>query len=167
MTLQEPYALSVGIQEPAPGRATFKSVQDCIQTCDDMGVACSGITVLTTVKPTAVGPTCAIIKADTQPGVSKRTMIRADLDRLIIPSSLLCPSGYTPDAEGLTKCTPVTTPAVVSLFLRAPGSCSDSLTSSVRTSLYKFLSNPDTAYGELCWEGRVAVMHVNNATGGP
>jgi hypothetical protein len=152
--LQEHLAEAVGIQKlPSDvvsglDRTTFTSVKDCLTACDDAGDKCSGITVLSTVEPNAIGATCMFVTANTDPGVFKRTMIRADLNRLIFPSTFLCPSGYTSDANGITPCTPFSTPVVVLLFMRAQGSCSADLIASVRTGLLKFLQDPLSAFGE-------------------
>ena len=105
--------------------------------------------MLSTVAPVDIGKTCMFVTANTQPGVYKRTMIRADVNRLIFPSSFLCPSGYTADANGVTPCAPNTAPVVVMLFMRAQGSCAD-LVTSVRNSLLAFLSDPNQAFGEYC-----------------
>jgi hypothetical protein len=58
------------------------------------------------------------------------------------------PSGYTQDPTGAMPCTPMTTPAVVYVILRAQQACSQDLIDSVRTSLLNFLTNPNTAFGE-------------------
>lgn len=153
--LQEHLAEAVGIQKlPSDvvsglDRNSFTSVKDCLTACDDAGDKCSGITVLSTVEPNAIGATCMFVTANTEPGVFKRTMIRADLGRLIFPSAFLCPSGYTSDINGITPCAPNTAPVTVLLFMRAAGSCSDSLIASVRTSLLRFLQSPTLAFGEL------------------
>jgi hypothetical protein len=92
-----------------------------------------------------------LVTANTQPGVMKRTMIRADVNRLIFPSAFLCPSGYgTTGANGITPCTPLTTPVVVLLFMRAATpACGATLIESVRNSMIAFLQDPNQAFGEL------------------
>lgn len=86
---QEAQALAVGIQDPAPGRNTFTSVQDCLTACDNAGDSCAGVTVLSTVESVKIGTTCAFIKANTNPGTFKRTMVRASLNRLTFPTAFL------------------------------------------------------------------------------
>lgn len=81
----------MGKQVPAPDRGNFTSVQQCLTACDNAGTQCSGVTVLSTVAPLQIPKTCMLVQANTDPGVSKRSMIRADLDRLILPSAFLCP----------------------------------------------------------------------------
>lgn len=112
--------------------------------------------MLSTVAPVDIGKTCMFVTANTQPGVYKRTMIRADVNRLIFPSSFLCPSGYTADANGVTPCAPSASPVVVTLFFRTSGTCSADLIASVRNSLLAFLSDPNQAFGECQWSVRAA-----------
>jgi hypothetical protein len=64
-------------------------VGDCLKACDNEGVKCSGVTVLSTVEPLEIGRTCAFVRANINPGLFKRSMIRADLNRLLFPSSFL------------------------------------------------------------------------------
>jgi len=148
MPVQEPQALAVGIQEAAPGRDKFTSVQDCLTACDYAGDQCSGITVLSTVEPVKIGTTCSFVKANTRPGVYKRTMIRADLNRLSLPSMFLCPSGYQ-QSTGSTPCQPMSSPTVVVFSMTATGVCDESTINSVRTALFNFMSNPTNVYGKL------------------
>jgi len=151
MPTQEPQALAVGIQEPAPGRNQFLSVKDCLTACDYAGDQCSGITVLSTVEPVEIGKTCSFVKANTRPGVYKRTMVRADLNRLTLPSMFLCPSGYQ-QSSGFTPCEPMSSPTVVVFSMTATGQCDESTINSVRTALHNFVSNPNNVFGKF---GRV------------
>lgn len=149
---QEKQARAVGIvDENVPNRNTFTSVRDCLQACDDAGSSCAGVTVLSTVEPVDIGKTCAFVRSNNNNGVFKRTMVRADLNRLIFPSPFLCPSGYVQDGTGNAPCTPTTVPAVVQLFMRAtnPGGCTADLISSVRTALLNFMQDPNSAFGEI------------------
>lgn len=87
---QEKQAKAVGIvDENVPGRESFTSVGQCLKACDDAGESCSGITVLSTVAPVDIAKHCAFVKSNNNNGVFKRTMIRADLNRLIFPSPFL------------------------------------------------------------------------------
>lgn len=87
---QEKEARSVGIvDENVPGRGTFTSMRDCLKACDDAGVRCSGITVLSTVAPLDIAKHCAFDRSNNNNRVFKRTMIRADLNRLVLPSAFL------------------------------------------------------------------------------
>lgn len=79
---------------------------------------------------------------------------------------LLCcchsPSGYTQDANQNTPCTPLTTPVVVQLFMRAtsPEGCTTDLINSVRDALIDFLKDPNSAYGECrCAVASSSVLH--------
>lgn len=134
---------------PNVDRLAFTSVKDCLTACDDAGDRCSGITVLSTVNPVDIAKSCKFVTANTNNGVYQRTMIRADLNRLIFPTDFLCPSGYTVDGGGISACQPLTTPTVVVLFLRAEGGCTQQLVSSLQTALERFLSDPTQAFGEL------------------
>jgi hypothetical protein len=60
-----------------------------LTACDNAGDDCAGITVLSTVEPVQIGKSCAFIKADKNPGTFKRTMVRANLNRLSSPSAFL------------------------------------------------------------------------------
>lgn len=82
-----------------------------------------------------------LIEANTQPGVFKRTMIRTDLNRLLLPSSFLCPSGYT-RGDGLIPCEPAPTPTVVILFFSSASTCTPELIASTRQAILAFLSSP-------------------------
>lgn len=95
---------------PNVDHLTFTSVKELIDltACDDAGDRCSGITVLSTVNPVDIAKSCKFVTANTNNGVYQRTMIRADLNRLIFPTSFLCPSGYTVDEGGISACQPLT-----------------------------------------------------------
>jgi hypothetical protein len=87
---QEKEARSVGIvDENVPGRSSFTSLSDCLKACEDAGDRCSGITVLSTVAPLDIAKHCAFVRSDNSNGLFKRTMIRADLNRLVLPSAFL------------------------------------------------------------------------------
>jgi hypothetical protein len=87
---QEKEARSVGIvDENVPGRSAFTSVSDCLRACDDAGDRGSGITVLSTVAALDIAKHCAFVRSDNRNGLFKRTMIRADLNRLVLPSAFL------------------------------------------------------------------------------
>jgi hypothetical protein len=68
----------------------------------------------------------------------------------LAPAFCCSPSGYTQDGDRLLPCSPLTTPEVVYLFLRAGSACSQDLIDSVRSALLDFLTHPDTAFGEQC-----------------
>jgi hypothetical protein len=68
----------------------------------------------------------------------------------LAPAFCCSPSGYTQDGDRLLPCSPLTTPEVVYLFLRAGSACSQDLIESVRSALLDFLTHPDTAFGEQC-----------------
>jgi hypothetical protein len=61
------------------------------------------------------------------------------------------PSGYTQDANQNTPCTPLSTPVVVQLFMRATSAagCTTDLINSVQDALTNFMKDPNSAYGEL------------------
>lgn len=149
--LQEPNALAVGIQVPAPDRDTFTSIQDCLIACDNAGATCAGITALSTVDPSQFAKHCSFITADTQPGRFKRTVVRSDLSHLAFRGVGLCPSGYASNlADSAASCIPATTEQVTVFVLRAQGTCSDATIQSVKDALLAFFSDPSQAYGEWC-----------------
>jgi hypothetical protein len=158
MPLQEENALLVGIQQPAPKRDSFTSVQDCLTACDDDGDKCVGITVLSDLAPLRVGKSCMFIRADTDNGVFKRSMIHTSLNRLALPSAFICPSGMSAP-NGASSCKPITTPQVAVMVLKSTGTCSAATIESVRSAVAAFLSNPNSAHGELsrCLVGLVDV----------
>lgn len=94
-------------------------------------------------------------------------------DMLLCPGTLLLccchsPSGYTQDANQNTPCTPLSTPVVVQLFMRAtsPDGCTTDLINSVRDALTNFMKDPNSAYGErLCAAASSSALHQPTATG--
>lgn len=138
----------MGLQSPAPNRDSFSSVQDCLTACDDDGDECVGISVLSDLAPLRVGKSCMFIRADTSNGVFKRSMVRTSLKRLALPSAFICPSGM--DApNGASSCKPITTLQVAVMVLSSIGTCDAATIESVRSTIFAFLSNPNSAHGEL------------------
>lgn len=143
---QEPYALDVGIQRPAKDAASFISVQDCTKACDDLS-DCAGVTVIMTVEPWNIGTTCRLVFGDTTPGRFKRSMIRADLDRIGFRTTYLCPSGYTIQDDIIT-CTPINTVQAAVFVLTAQGTCDAATIQSVTDAITQFLSDAPSAFGK-------------------
>lgn len=81
--------MAVGEQVPAPNRGNFSSVEQCLAVCDNAGGECVGITVTSNVNPAEIPKSCSLIKANTEPGTFKRTVIRANLGKLNFPSAFL------------------------------------------------------------------------------
>lgn len=81
---QEPKALDVGIQTPAPGAAGMRTVQDCISACDT-DQTCAGVTIQLTSDVTRRATTCQFIRGDATRGTFIRSMTRMDINRLAIP----------------------------------------------------------------------------------
>lgn len=84
----EPAAANIGVQAPAPGAAGFTSVGDCLIACD-MDNACAGVVMQAAATPAQSASSCQVIKGDPRLGVYKRSMTRADVNRLDIPAALL------------------------------------------------------------------------------
>lgn len=143
---QEPYAFDVGIQRPAKDAASFISVQDCTKACDDQS-DCAGVTVLMTVEPWKIGTTCRLVFGDATPGRFKRSMIRADLERIGFRTTYLCPSGYTIQ-EDIITCTPINTVQAAVYVLTAQGTCDAATIQSVKDAITKFLTDATSAFGE-------------------
>lgn len=145
-SLQEPYALDVGIQRPAKDAASFISVQECTRACDDMS-DCAGVTVLMTVEPWKIGSTCRLVFGDATPGRFKRSLVRADLDRIGFRTTYLCPSGFEIQTDIIT-CTPITTVQAAVFVLTAQGTCDAATIQSVKDAITNFLSDETSAFGE-------------------
>lgn len=145
---QEAQALAVGLQEPAPDRDKFDSVEDCLSACDAAGDNCVGVTVLSTVIPAQIPKICAFVKADTEPGTFKRTVIRADLKKLTFPSAFLWPSGTQGSGNYELSCSPITTPQIAVMVLTGLGTCDAATIEAARTAFLNFLSDPSTVFGE-------------------
>jgi hypothetical protein len=145
--VQEEQALAVGIQTAAPGHDQFNSVQDCMKACDDAGDACVGVSFKTTVEQSQIGKTCSFVQADLRPGVFKRSMVRASLQRLTLRLAFLCPSGFVA-SDAASPCKPVETPQAVVLLLTATGTCSAQVIETVKAAFTEFFTNPQTAFGK-------------------
>jgi hypothetical protein len=85
----EPNAMDVGFQTPAPGRDSFMTgyagLQQCLDACDDMSW-CAGITMDMWVGYLTSPRSCNLIRGDTNLGRFLRTVTRADVKRLQVPS---------------------------------------------------------------------------------
>lgn len=108
---QDPNALTVGIQSPAPGASNFTSVDDCARACD-YDSRCAAFIVRERVIKIQTAQTCILVKGNEQPGKFLRTVVRTDADNVGIKATFLCPSGYqvVPDSQ---QCMPITTPQQV------------------------------------------------------
>lgn len=118
-----------------------------------------GITLASTVNPASIPKTCSFVKANTDPGTFKRTVIRADLKRLTFPSAFLCPSGTQGSGSFELSCSPITTPQVAVMVLTGLGTCDAATIEAAKMAFFNFLSNPNTAFGECglsCWAGVLA-----------
>lgn len=85
---QDATASAIGIQSPARGASTFTAMSDCFLACD-YDNTCAGVVVDSTVDFTARPKTCRLVKGSTQVGVFKRSMVRADINRLQPPAGLM------------------------------------------------------------------------------
>lgn len=141
---QEPHALDVGIQSPAPGAASFLSVRDCANACDE-AADCTAFTVQMTVAQAAVGTTCQLVRGNSNLGKFKRTVVRTELTRIPMPV-YLCPSGYTM-IPGFTSCVPITTAQAAVFVLTAQGTCDAATIQSVKDAITNYLSSPYSAFG--------------------
>lgn len=145
--LQDRDALQIGLQQPAPGAASFTSALDCMTACDVLN-NCAGFTLSMSVAQAKVGSTCRLVFGDASPQ-SKRTVYKTDITRMGLPSEHLCPSGFT-TAEAGMQCVPITQGQAASFVLTATGSCGATASQSVQGAVSDFLSNPDNAFGECC-----------------
>jgi hypothetical protein len=107
---QDPNAMTVGDQFVPAAAANFTTVQQCLDLCDDDGT-CAGVILEETVDPAAVASTCKLFRGDARNGKFKRTVTRADLDRIVLPIFFLC-LGERSGAD-MTGCSPVSTLAQV------------------------------------------------------
>lgn len=85
---QDATASAIGIQLPARGASTFTTMSDCFLACD-YDNTCAGVVVDSTVDISARPKTCRLVKGSTQVGVFKRSMVRADINRLQPPAGLI------------------------------------------------------------------------------
>lgn len=85
----EPNAMDVGTQTPAPDRDNFAlgyaGLQQCLDACDNMSW-CTGITMDMWVGYSTSPRSCKLIRGDTSLGRFLRTVTRADVKRLQVPS---------------------------------------------------------------------------------
>lgn len=100
-----------------------------------------------TVAKNKIGTTCRLVRGDSKPGRFLRTVVRTDLSKIGLPEGFLCPSGFPPDTQGTSACTPFTTLQEVTVMLTAQGTCDAATIQSVKDALTAYLSNPDTAWG--------------------
>jgi hypothetical protein len=145
LPLQDRDAFQIGLQQPAPGAASFRSALDCMSACDVLDT-CAGFTLSLSVPWAKIGSTCRLVFGDPH-SQSKRTVSKTDVTRMGLPSDALCPSGYM-TAEAGTQCVPITQGQAATFVLTATGSCGVAASQSVQGAVADFLSNPDNAFGE-------------------
>jgi hypothetical protein len=145
MTMQDRNALAIGLQSAPKGAASFTSVSDCQSACDEAQQNCAGFTLLATTDKAKLPATCMIITGDDSVGVFQRSMIRANPGRIGAPSEL-CPSGFS-ILPGEASCTPITTAQLVTLVLRAQGTCTPAVVQAARDALRAYFTTSSLAFG--------------------
>lgn len=87
-----------------------------------------------------------LIKGDTRDGRFLRTMVRTKVDKIGVPGSFMCPSGFE-HIEGVSFCVPISTVQQVTFALIATGSCDATAVESVRVAVMAHLSDPSVSFG--------------------